>query len=125
MCDDINFDLESRDFRALSDAEWADLKQRVERRARADRGEAIRSAVAALWALPDRLAETAGPWIAHFAVRTRLAARHAWRAYRVARRRRLAVRQLNALDDRSLKDIGLRRGGIHAAVYRHDPAGIR
>jgi uncharacterized protein YjiS (DUF1127 family) len=125
MCDDVKFELESPDFRTLSDTGWAELKERVERRARADRNEAIRRAVTALWALPGRLAEFAGARIASGAVQMRRAARHAWRAYRAARRRRSAVRQLNALDDRSLKDIGLRRSGIYAAVYRHDPAEIR
>jgi uncharacterized protein YjiS (DUF1127 family) len=34
-----------------------------------------------------------------------------------ARGRAIAVRQLQQLSDRSLRDIGLERSGIHAAVY--------
>jgi uncharacterized protein YjiS (DUF1127 family) len=39
-----------------------------------------------------------------------------WRAAAKARARRLAVRELSALDDLSLRDIGLARSEIEAAV---------
>ena len=39
-----------------------------------------------------------------------------WGHIRTALRRRAAVAELNALDDRMLADIGLTRGQIHAAV---------
>jgi uncharacterized protein YjiS (DUF1127 family) len=125
MRDDLRIDLESLDFRALSATEWTELRERLGRRAHAERAEAMRRAGAALWALPGRLVEAAAPRITSLAVRARLAARHGWRAYRAARRRRIALRQLQALDDRSLKDIGVRRSGIYAAVYRHDPGAVR
>ena len=41
-----------------------------------------------------------------------------WRSLRLAHRRRVAVAQLGALDDRMLRDIGLRRSEIVSAVYR-------
>lgn len=39
-----------------------------------------------------------------------------WAQFRFALRRRAAVAELSALDDRMLADIGLTRGGINAAV---------
>ncbi len=39
-----------------------------------------------------------------------------WGHLRMALRRRAAIAELNALDDRMLADIGLSRGQIHAAV---------
>jgi uncharacterized protein YjiS (DUF1127 family) len=43
-----------------------------------------------------------------------------WTAYRRRRQRRQAVAELRALDDRELKDIGLRRGEIEWVVYGPD-----
>ena len=39
-----------------------------------------------------------------------------WRGFRAALRRRAAIAELSALDDRMLADIGLSRGQIRAAV---------
>jgi len=45
----------------------------------------------------------------------------AWRAWRVFTERRRAMRELSALDDRSLRDIGLNRSEIEAAVDGRGP----
>ena len=39
-----------------------------------------------------------------------------WRQFHAWRRRKLAIAQLGALDDAALKDIGIHRSGIEAAV---------
>jgi len=45
------------------------------------------------------------------------AIRRALEAYAAARGRRVAMRQLERMSDRALRDIGLERGQIRAAVY--------
>jgi uncharacterized protein YjiS (DUF1127 family) len=42
-----------------------------------------------------------------------------WSAYAEARKRQAAIADLHALDDRSLRDIGLHRSEIEWAVYRN------
>ena len=41
-----------------------------------------------------------------------------WRQFQAWRRRKVAIAQLRALDDSALKDIGIHRSGIEAAVER-------
>jgi uncharacterized protein YjiS (DUF1127 family) len=107
-------DLETLDFRALSEREWAELKARLDRRARAQRSAVMRAMTAAAFASlnrwTDRLADTVA---------------REWRSYRAEQARPAAGKQLSSLDERDLKDIGLRRCEIHAAVYRHDRRRLR
>jgi uncharacterized protein YjiS (DUF1127 family) len=114
MLDDRGFDLETLDFRALGEREWAELRARIERRARAERSEAIRAMTAAALAGLRR-------WIGRLAATIE----REWKIYRAAQARRAALKQLNSLDDRDLKDIGLRRCEIYTAVYRHDLRRLR
>jgi uncharacterized protein YjiS (DUF1127 family) len=109
MLDDRRFDLQTLDFRALGEREWAELKARLERRARAERNAAMRAMTAAAVTGLRR-------WIGRLAATV---ARE-WQAYRAEQARRAALKQLNSLDDRDLKDIGLRRCEIYTAVYRHN-----
>lgn len=47
-------------------------------------------------------------------------ARNAFRAYVEARSREAAIRELERLSDRTLRDIGIERGDIRDAVYRSE-----
>jgi uncharacterized protein YjiS (DUF1127 family) len=114
MLDDVRFDLQALDFRALSEREWAELKVRLERRARAERSAAIEAMTAAAFT-----------WLGRWSGRLTSAVAREWQAYRIAHMRRAAMKQLNSLDDRDLKDIGLRRCEIYTAVYRHDARRMR
>ena len=50
------------------------------------------------------------------------ALRRWWVAYVKWRLNQLAIRQLNSMSDRQLKDMGLSRGQIDFAVGRHAPS---
>ena len=47
-----------------------------------------------------------------------------WRQITLWHQRRVALAQLSALDDAALKDIGLHRSGIEAAVVKVTPSGV-
>jgi uncharacterized protein YjiS (DUF1127 family) len=100
MLEDVKFELSTLDFRALTPEQWSRLKDRLIEQARERRNAELRVAIGKVLAGPERLL------------------RMAVRAFLVARRRKAAVSALSALDDRSLRDIGLRRGEIVSAVYR-------
>jgi uncharacterized protein YjiS (DUF1127 family) len=96
------------DNRRLTPEQWAELSHRVAREAHAARAQSLRTSLRALFAflrrpgVPARLvAATAREW---------------WTAYGTWLERRRAVRALGALDDRSLKDMGLHRSEIESAV---------
>jgi uncharacterized protein YjiS (DUF1127 family) len=69
-------------------------------------GAVLRGLRTAAWAV----AATAGKW---------------WRAYALRRERNAAVRELRALDDRSLKDIGINRSEIEWVVDGEDATRLR
>lgn len=48
-----------------------------------------------------------------------------WRRVRSWRQHRVALTQLRAMDDAALKDIGLHRSGIEAAVMNAPPVALR
>ena len=122
MLEDIKFDLQTLDYRALSSSQSAELKARLERRAHWQRSQAITAMVSdARSELARMLRIHLGLWVGRLGA----ALTHQWRLYTTSHRRRLAVRQLNGLNDRQLKDMGLRRCEIYSAVYRHDPRGFR
>jgi uncharacterized protein YjiS (DUF1127 family) len=69
-------------------------------------GAVLRGLRTAAWAV----AATAGKW---------------WRAYALRRERNAAVRELHALDDRTLKDIGINRSEIEWVVDGQDATRLR
>src|SRR5262245_42877074 len=111
------------DYRSLTPEQWDRRRRELIRRAHAARAQALRDVIAggvralraaALSALIRAVAEatiaTAGKW---------------WRAYALWRERKAAVRQLRALDDRTLRDIGVNRGEIDWVVYGRDATRLR
>ena len=96
------------DNRRLTPEQWAELLHCVAREAHAARAQSLRTSLRALFGflrrpgVPARLVAAA--------------ARGWWTAYGTWRERRRAVRALGALDDRSLKDMGLHRSEIESAV---------
>ena len=107
MLEDVKFDLQTLDYRALTPEQWAALKARLIEQARRNRNADLRATAGKIFAGPERLLR----------VGLRVFAR-ARRAVLAARRRRAAVAALSALDDRSLRDIGIRRGEIFSAVHQ-------
>ena len=89
----------------LTPGDWDRLKRRVIERAQDARGQAFRDLAAGVLSRSQAAARGALD-----AVRKR------WRAYRLWRERRAAIRALGALDDRMLKDIGLGRSEIASAI---------
>ena len=85
------------DYRDLTPEEWQRERQQILTRAQAARAGAMRELGSALL----------HPWQAVLAV---------VRAYARWRERREAVRELHALDDRSLRDIGISRSQIKGAA---------
>ena len=99
------------DNRRLTPEHWAELSRRVAREAHAARAQSLRTSLRAL------LGFLRTP------VRLVAAAAREWRtAYGTWLERRRAIRALGALDDRSLKDMGLHRSEIESAVSRQSSA---
>jgi uncharacterized protein YjiS (DUF1127 family) len=102
------------DNRRLTSEQWAELSRRVAREAHAARAQSLRTSLRALFGflrrpgVPARLVTAA--------------AREWWTAYGTWLERRRAVRALGALDDRSLKDMGLHRSEIESAVLGQSSA---
>jgi len=96
------------DNRRLTPEHWAELSRRVAREAHAARAQSLRNSLRALLGFLRR------PGVP---VRLVAAAAREWRiAYGTWLERRRAIRALGALDDRSLKDMGLHRSEIESAV---------
>ena len=98
-------DVRALNTRKLTPEEWEQVTQRIIARARDARARDVRAAV---------------DWIAT-ALRTMATAawdlaRQWWHAWALRRARKAAIRELHALDDRTLKDIGLGRSEIESAI---------
>ena len=102
------------DNRRLTPEHWAELSRRVAREAHAARAQSLRNSLRALLGFLRR------PGVP---VRLVAAAAREWRiAYGTWLERRRAIRALGALDDRSLKDMGLHRSEIESAVLGQSSA---
>lgn len=101
--DEIDFS--TIDYRALTPEQWALVKKQVVARAHAERSQALRDSIAALWAIPRQIGGRALAFVAH------------WRTAARARRTAAAdIAKLHRLDDRMLADVGIRRGDVSAVV---------
>ena len=111
MRDDSEFN-----YRKLTPEQWAQLTHRVRREAHAARARSLQTLCWAVLAAL-RSAGVAGRRLSGRLVRLFVAtACKWWAAYDAWLERRRAVRALGALDDRSLKDMGLHRSEIESAV---------
>jgi uncharacterized protein YjiS (DUF1127 family) len=98
--------------RRLTAEQWDQFKHS----ARQARTQAMHDLVGAvLRSLHERIARGRG-LIRTTAAWVTVAAGSAWRSYAAWRKRRAAIRELRALDDRMLKDIGLGRSEIESAI---------
>jgi uncharacterized protein YjiS (DUF1127 family) len=122
MLEDIKFDLQTLDYRAINASQWSELKSRLERCARYERNQAIAVHVAHARHRLSRFASNVKARFSSSAERIGRALARKWEAHVIAQQRRNAVSQLNALGDLDLKDMGLRRCEIYSAVYRQDPS---
>jgi uncharacterized protein YjiS (DUF1127 family) len=102
-----DIDLLILDYRSLTPHQKEAFRKLVIRRAEVARGEVVRNAFRSLWSGFRGLA--AG----------------VWSAYLARRRMRIAAAELNSLDDRTLRDLGISRSEIGAIVrngaWRHEP----
>ena len=86
----------------LPPAEWEHFKRGAIQRAQDARAYALRDLLRGLRGLAGRAAVKTDNWR---------------KAYALRRERRAAIRDLNALDDRMLKDIGLGRSEIESVIH--------
>jgi uncharacterized protein YjiS (DUF1127 family) len=92
--------------RKLTAEQWNALRQEVLQRAQAARTQALRDVADGIRSTAAELAAAAWSLVGNW-----------WKAHAVRRERKAAIRALAALDDRSLRDIGLGRSEIWSAVY--------
>ena len=109
MLEDIKFDLQTIDYRALSASQWTELKNRLEHRARRERYHAINAMADDAYGALSRFVLTVKIWVGLWAGYLVSTLGREWRTYARAHRRRLAMNQFNALNHNRPKDIRLRR----------------
>jgi uncharacterized protein YjiS (DUF1127 family) len=112
-------------FNNLTPEQWQQARARILSRAEAARAQALRDVVGAV-GRGLRTAAWGGAAISRAAAGAVVAAAGQWwRAYAARRERIAAVRELRALDDRTLKDIGVNRSEIEWVVRGQDTTRLR
>jgi uncharacterized protein YjiS (DUF1127 family) len=92
----------------------------AEQAAKGYRTRILRSLGVAVMALPRSAASGVRGVVRALGNRAAAAASEGWSGYTAWRKRRAAVGELAALDDRTLKDLGLTRSEIESVVYGRD-----
>jgi uncharacterized protein YjiS (DUF1127 family) len=92
--------------RRLTPEQWQHLADCVRTRAQVARARSLRGLFVKIPALARAIAVTLWAAVGNW-----------WRAYALRRERRKAIRELRALDDRTLRDIGLGRSEIESVIY--------
>jgi uncharacterized protein YjiS (DUF1127 family) len=100
----------------LTPGDWDRLKRRVIERAQDARGQAFRDLAGSVLSRSQVVARGTLQAVRFLGDHMLDVAGKGWRAYRLWRERRAAIRALGALDDRMLKDIGLGRSEIATAI---------
>src|SRR5215813_11833613 len=113
------------DFRQLSPEQWERRKQRLIQRAHEARAQAIGNLARRLGRAVRNVAERGADLARSFASRAAVMTSRWASGYAAWRERRRALRELAALDDRMLKDIGVSRWEIESAVCGRDATRLR
>jgi len=113
------------DFRQLSPEQWERHNQRLIQLAHEARTQPIGYLARRFGRAVRSVAERGGDVARSFASRAAVTASRWASGYAAWRERRRALRELAALDDRVLKDIGISRSEIESAVYGRDATRLR
>jgi uncharacterized protein YjiS (DUF1127 family) len=108
--------------RPLTPEELEQLKRLAERAATEYRARLLRGFGIAVLALLRSAASGVLGLLRALGHRAAAVASAGWNAYAAWRERRAAINELAALDDRTLRDLGLTRSEIEYVVGRHDAA---
>jgi uncharacterized protein YjiS (DUF1127 family) len=122
MRDSDDFHFLRFEHRPLSPEQLDRLQRGAERAAKEYRARTLRSLGAAALAWLRSAAAGGQDMVRAVGQRAAAAASKQWQAYALRRLRRAAVKELAALDDRTLKDLGIHRSEIESVVYRRDAA---
>jgi uncharacterized protein YjiS (DUF1127 family) len=105
--------------------QWEQLRRDILLRAEIARAQALRHLFRGLLALLRIAWRTGQTTIRVLDHRVIAVVGKWWRAFAQWRERTAAIRELHALDDRSLKDIGINRSEIESVVYGRDETRLR
>jgi uncharacterized protein YjiS (DUF1127 family) len=109
------------DYSNLTPEQWQRARQQILSRAQAARAQVLRDLAGSV-VYPLRAALGSGAAVAEAVIAK---ASKWWRAYALWRERKVAARELHALDDRTLKDIGVSRSEIEWVVRGPHPTRSR